>query len=72
MEQISPAEADAAFMHYYLTLSCSSYRIRGTALVWELRGGSCLHLHVVCLALGVLVLNRSQQSREEEEEQDQA
>lgn len=42
MEQISPAEADAAFMHYYLTLSCSSYRIRGTALVWELRGGSCL------------------------------
>lgn len=73
MEQISPTETDAAFMHCCLTLSCSSYKTGGTALGWELRGGSCLLLHVVCPALWVLVLNRSQQSREEEkEEQDQA
>lgn len=42
MEQISPTETDAAFMHCCLTLSCSSYKTGGTALGWELRGGSCL------------------------------
>lgn len=58
MEQASSAQTGAARLDRYLTLSCSSYKIRGRAPGWKPWGGpACTpHLHMGSLALWALVL----------------